>query len=236
MSFVYFIENERGEVKIGHASDVARRAGHLRTANAHKLDIVGVIRGGVEMERQIHAMFSNSRFYREWFYKTDEMAEWIAKNAEPFDPAIHRKGLGRTVSKSIGVASAMLKELAAPSIVGDTVTKQIDRAHSFLPMFPLSRIRSIWYQDNRARIDNDELSVIKDALDGKRRSSANDADMRDMLMSALSRIDDLENKLRLLTRSMRLQMDEPNLDAYRAALRVARGESGAVDEDLGMNS
>lgn len=65
---IYFIEAVgMNQIKIGRTSDVAKRLRTLQIANATKLELVRVIKGGSFRERQLQAMFSPFLLHGEWF-------------------------------------------------------------------------------------------------------------------------------------------------------------------------
>jgi hypothetical protein len=69
---VYFIR--AGDyIKIGVASDPHRRLREHQTSSPQKLELVGVIEGGRELERALHAMFSDAHVNGEWFKPTAKM-------------------------------------------------------------------------------------------------------------------------------------------------------------------
>ncbi|HTD72233.1 MAG TPA: GIY-YIG nuclease family protein [Steroidobacteraceae bacterium] len=70
---VYFIQNERGSVKIGHSANPAKRLASLRVSSPEDLTLIRVIEGEVTTEGQMHKHFSAHRIRGEWFRFNDEM-------------------------------------------------------------------------------------------------------------------------------------------------------------------
>lgn len=65
---IYFIENESGRVKIGHAKDPTRRLSSLQGGSHEKLTLVAVIAdGGRPEESALHLRFADLRGRGEWF-------------------------------------------------------------------------------------------------------------------------------------------------------------------------
>lgn len=58
---VYCIRSECGAVKIGATNDVQRRLSLLQTGSPAALEIVGVLAGGEDLERALHAKFNARR-------------------------------------------------------------------------------------------------------------------------------------------------------------------------------
>lgn len=75
---VYFIQRGwGGPIKIGTASDPYTRLAQLQTASPNALRLIGIIPGGFELERELHARFSDTRMVGEWFHPTAELLDFI---------------------------------------------------------------------------------------------------------------------------------------------------------------
>jgi hypothetical protein len=86
MDVVYFVQSIcGGPVKIGTTRRLRmdKRLQALQTGNPERLHIVRMIRGGVELERAMHARFKHLRLQGEWFEAEDELAEWVSYRATP---------------------------------------------------------------------------------------------------------------------------------------------------------
>lgn len=79
---VYFVQSRGpgGPVKIGWSQDVERRIAELQTANAHKLVLLGRVKGTMEREAALHAQFAHLRMEAEWFRDAPEIHAFIAEN------------------------------------------------------------------------------------------------------------------------------------------------------------
>lgn len=76
--FVYFVQaGVGGPVKIGWSQDVPRRMAELQTGNAHRLALLGTIRGRMERESAVHARFTHLRMEGEWFRDAPELRDYI---------------------------------------------------------------------------------------------------------------------------------------------------------------
>jgi hypothetical protein len=66
---VYFLQAEgSGRIKIGTTKDLGQRLRALRAASPVRLELLGVVRGGRQMEQLIHVAFAPLRRGRaEWF-------------------------------------------------------------------------------------------------------------------------------------------------------------------------
>jgi hypothetical protein len=82
---VYFIEAiGLGKIKIGRTKgDVMERLRALSTGSPCKLRLLGHIDGDHSTELTLHQQFSHIRMDREWFHGTQELLDFIARNALP---------------------------------------------------------------------------------------------------------------------------------------------------------
>lgn len=66
-------------VKIGFTEgDPRKRIQQLATASPFPLQIVGVIAGSKQMEKEIHERFEDLRVHREWFFRDQRIDDFIA--------------------------------------------------------------------------------------------------------------------------------------------------------------
>lgn len=78
---VYFVESgPGGPIKIGWSQDVPRRISELQVANAHKLNLLGVLPGTMKKEGELHALFAHIRMEAEWFQNTLEIHDYLREN------------------------------------------------------------------------------------------------------------------------------------------------------------
>lgn len=85
---VYFIRDEYGLVKIGHARDPWRRLQALQTASGLRLAIVRVVDGGQKVEHWLHKHFADDRVRSrgEWFHFREEMLTVVPPDELPPKP------------------------------------------------------------------------------------------------------------------------------------------------------
>lgn len=88
---VYFIQNERGDVKIGHSNNPVKRLTSLRAGTPGRLVLVRAIEGEAETERQMHKHFAECHIRGEWFKFHDDMLT-IGVPARLFKEAPQRTG------------------------------------------------------------------------------------------------------------------------------------------------
>ena len=72
MSFVYFIKDATGNVKIGKADNVVKRLAELQTAASSKLELLGTITcscsdNAFSVEGMLHVLLESSRVTGEWY-------------------------------------------------------------------------------------------------------------------------------------------------------------------------
>jgi gas vesicle protein len=70
---VYFIGNDKGQIKIGYSKDPPSRLSALQTASPHPLKLLALKPGGADVEAELHTKYSNCRLEGEWFQLTDEL-------------------------------------------------------------------------------------------------------------------------------------------------------------------
>lgn len=78
--FVYFLQDEDGFVKIGHAQDVKARVAVLQTASRQTLRLLGAMPGGRREEAALHRRFAPTRARGEWFAPTPTLLVFAAKH------------------------------------------------------------------------------------------------------------------------------------------------------------
>lgn len=100
-SFVYFISYEDGPIKIGRAVNVIERMRSLQTGLPHKLEVLGVLEGGHDLERKFHQEFAAIRLQGEWFKRDPELLHLIETRAKSIEEALDdgRKHACRSCTK-----------------------------------------------------------------------------------------------------------------------------------------
>lgn len=78
---VYFIADEDGYIKIGHARNVLSRLASLQTASRQNLRLVATTSGSQADERALHARFASDRVRGEWFRPSPALLLYIDKSA-----------------------------------------------------------------------------------------------------------------------------------------------------------
>jgi len=73
---VYLIQH--GDyVKIGFSRDIVRRMEYMQPGAPHKYELIARFPGSVKLEKAIHRRLEKSRHRSEWFFYSDEVAEFI---------------------------------------------------------------------------------------------------------------------------------------------------------------
>lgn len=67
------------EIKIGRASDVARRMKELQTAHGEPLQLLVWFRGTPCDERELHHYFGDHHKLGEWFHDCPKIRDWIER-------------------------------------------------------------------------------------------------------------------------------------------------------------
>lgn len=77
---VYFIQSvDGGPIKIGTSVDPRKRLREIQTSHPSRLQIVGLIEGGIARERELHQTFAHLRLEGEWFALGPELIDFIYK-------------------------------------------------------------------------------------------------------------------------------------------------------------
>ena len=76
---VYFIADEDGYIKIGHARDVNSRLQSLQTASRQALRVVASTPGSISDEKTLHAKFADAHVRGEWFRATADLMAYITE-------------------------------------------------------------------------------------------------------------------------------------------------------------
>jgi hypothetical protein len=74
---VYFIQAERGEIKIGYSSRPYDRLRALQTNTISELRMLKVIEGAQSLEKELHERFKQHRVRGEWFNPHKELLAFI---------------------------------------------------------------------------------------------------------------------------------------------------------------
>jgi hypothetical protein len=75
---VYFIRQKpSGPIKIGTTNDPENRLAALQTSTHIPLELLGVVRGGKELESRFHSVFAASRLRGEWFEPSRTLLRFI---------------------------------------------------------------------------------------------------------------------------------------------------------------
>lgn len=88
---VYFaFSDKRRLVKIGFSCNVRQRLAALPSTvrDCGRLSLVGWVKGGPQVEREMHRKFSAHRAVGEWFIPTEEMAHYIREHGEQGEPPV----------------------------------------------------------------------------------------------------------------------------------------------------
>lgn len=88
---IYFIGDEHGRVKIGHALDMQKRLSGLQTSCADNLSILRLIDGGEPTERWLHRRFAEAHIRGEWFRFLPEMLSILPPDEIPVPRVVKRR-------------------------------------------------------------------------------------------------------------------------------------------------
>lgn len=83
MKHVYFAQNKKGEIKIGHSGTPVHRIMKLGYIGKEKLKPLGFMVGGLEREREIQFQFRDYCIQGEWFEPHPDLLAFIEQNTVP---------------------------------------------------------------------------------------------------------------------------------------------------------
>lgn len=79
---VYFLETADKRVKIGTTNNLMSRMNALRRGVSGELTVLGIMRGGYKLEKELHKKFQTYAIGGEWFEGNKEIYSFIANNGE----------------------------------------------------------------------------------------------------------------------------------------------------------
>lgn len=72
---------QSGLTKIGYSRSVSSRMKQLQACSGSRLELLGVVRGGAEVEHHLHGLFAHLRRHGEWFHLDDTDVDLILQGA-----------------------------------------------------------------------------------------------------------------------------------------------------------
>lgn len=117
---VYFIRDENGLVKIGHARDPWRRLQDLQVAAPSALSIIRVVQGGAKVEAWFHKKFASAHVRGEWFWFSESMLTLMPPDEIPVvrktQPAAPSRSIGDYLRDCdrLGLLTPLMREEYAP--------------------------------------------------------------------------------------------------------------------------
>ncbi len=107
--YVYFIraKSMNWPVKIGCTIDVERRLRALEKSSPLQLEVAAYVRGGLGLERKLHAYFQANHSHGEWFRRSIALANLIEdlRSGVAIEDAIDLAGVKILRSGTLGAAA-----------------------------------------------------------------------------------------------------------------------------------
>jgi hypothetical protein len=75
---IYLISHEDKFLKIGYTSDINNRLSQLQTSNPIRLKVINLIKGDVNLEKELHSRFKELRVNGEWFVYDAEILNYFS--------------------------------------------------------------------------------------------------------------------------------------------------------------
>lgn len=200
---VYFVRratDPEGLIKIGFTTDLPTRLSILGTSNPEGFDVLCTVPGGRDLEGYLHTAFEADRVAGEWFRPSrdlDRMMGILGKQGLSGLPAgvvdLDEEPEQDGENSDLGdvlLASRMIKRVAAPALVGDSIKGQILRSSRRLK-WSYVRTKEIWYGGAR-RISAWEMRKLFAAANEVFATSDEHVEMADLRR----RVADLENHIK----------------------------------------
>ena len=127
-SFVYFIADGHGRVKIGRSTHPAGRLAQLQTGTGLPLTLIGAIPGDRIVEAQMHERFAERRLQGEWFTQDDNLRAQIDSIIAEIGADLAGK------PKRKGTAVAVFLRGLYPTKTAEHVAADIERETVGLPL------------------------------------------------------------------------------------------------------
>lgn len=90
--YCYFIQRQNDNlIKIGYSSRVYERSQHIALEVKSPVTVLGVIKGGITLEKLLQRMFEASHVTGEWYEPKAELLQYIAANTEKYKPIKERQ-------------------------------------------------------------------------------------------------------------------------------------------------
>ena len=142
MTRVYFIKpiGMEGPIKIGCSFSPTARRETLETWSPFALEIVAEIEGEFRLERQFHALFSDSHQRREWFTAT---------------PAINAGTFDKTTLPNPKLLTGAINRVVAPLTLAESYIRSANSRmrHAGISYYEYSRVLEK-YKDERWQADD----------------------------------------------------------------------------------
>jgi len=80
--YIYAIQNESGQIKIGWAKHVEDRLKQLQTGSPKQLHLLGYWRGTKKDESNLHSLIKSLRIQHEWYMPDKHLIDYIKERDE----------------------------------------------------------------------------------------------------------------------------------------------------------
>ena len=84
---IYFIKSPDGPIKIGTTIRLSERLKELVAEHGEGLEVLAVVDGSFDDERELHGRFAHLRRVGEWFEPGDDLVGFIVAEGKPWDEA-----------------------------------------------------------------------------------------------------------------------------------------------------
>lgn len=74
---IYLISHQNEYLKIGYTKNINKRLAQLQVSSPVKLEVLHLIKGDVNLEKELHLMFKEYSSNGEWFYYNEEIINYF---------------------------------------------------------------------------------------------------------------------------------------------------------------
>lgn len=75
--FIYIVESQQGQFKIGWSTSPQRRADHINSHSPIPCRLIAIVEGTMKEEHALHKRFEASGSHSEWYFSTPEVLQFI---------------------------------------------------------------------------------------------------------------------------------------------------------------
>lgn len=103
---IYFIKI-KNLIKIGYSKNPMKRIKVIRDNNSDEVEILGIMKGTLSKEQELHHKFQKLHYKREWFFENNELLSFIVKNTNLAEIKFSKRKKHFGVLKNLRVSNGL---------------------------------------------------------------------------------------------------------------------------------